>query len=205
MKVCNKCKEEKQFEFFPKDVKGKNGLCSICKTCTYKRQKEWVSKNKDKVNLKAQRYRLKNPDKIKTEREKNKEYYKKWRKDNLKNRCIYEKLLRDNNKLYKFKCSTRSLIGKYFKKRNQIKPQKTESILGCSIEFFKIYISKQFTKGMTFDNHGEWHLDHIIPMATAKTQEDVIRLNHYTNFQPLWAEENLKKSTKIITKQLVLI
>jgi hypothetical protein len=58
---------------------------------------------------------------------------------------------------------------------------------------------------MSLDNHGKWHLDHIIPLATATTEEDVIRLNHYTNFQPLWADDNLKKSNKIIEQQLQLL
>lgn len=51
---------------------------------------------------------------------------------------------------------------------------------------------------MTFENHGEWHLDHIIPLASAINEEDIIKLNHYTNFQPLWSKENLKKGSKII-------
>jgi hypothetical protein len=51
---------------------------------------------------------------------------------------------------------------------------------------------------MTLENYGEWHLDHIIPLATATTREDVVRLNHYTNFQPLWAKDNLSKGAKII-------
>ena len=46
---------------------------------------------------------------------------------------------------------------------------------------------------MTWENRSEWHVDHIIPLATAKTEEDVYRLNHYTNLQPLWAHENIRK------------
>ena len=49
---------------------------------------------------------------------------------------------------------------------------------------------------MSWENQGKWHLDHIIPISSAKTEEDVIRLNHYTNFQPLWAEDNFKKGKK---------
>ena len=65
-------------------------------------------------------------------------------------------------------------------------------------DFFRNYIQKQFTEGMTFENYGSWHLDHIKPLALAKSEEDVILLNHYTNFQPLWAEDNLKKGSKIL-------
>ena len=51
---------------------------------------------------------------------------------------------------------------------------------------------------MTLENHGEWHIDHIIPLATANTYEEVIKLNHYTNLQPLWAKDNLSKGSKIL-------
>ena len=52
--------------------------------------------------------------------------------------------------------------------------------------------------GMSWANRGEWHIDHIIPLSSAKTEEDVIRLNHYTNFRPLWKEDNQIKSNKIM-------
>ena len=73
-------------------------------------------------------------------------------------------------------------------------------------EEYAKHLSKQFYnhpktgEKMTFDNHGlhGWHLDHIIPLSTAKTEEDIIKLCHYTNLQPLWAEENLSKGNKIL-------
>jgi len=96
--------------------------------------------------------------------------------------------------------------GAFKRGTNQFRKEaKTEKILGCTIEEFRLYIESQFTKRMTLENHGEWHLDHILPLATAKTKEDIIRLNHYTNFQPLWAKDNILKSNKIIEKQLVLL
>ena len=143
--------------------------------------------NKERISKREKKYRDNNKEKL---AKKNKTYIS----DRLK-----------NDSIFKFKQNTRMLIITSFKRRKHKKTSKTADILGCSLEFFQTYISNQFTKGMTLENHGKWHLDHIVPMATAKTQEDVIRLNHYTNFQPLWAVENLKKSTKIITKQLVLI
>ena len=54
---------------------------------------------------------------------------------------------------------------------------------------------------MTWENHGKWHIDHIIPLATAKTEKQVLKLNNYKNLRPLWAEDNLKKKAKI-NKQL---
>ena len=50
---------------------------------------------------------------------------------------------------------------------------------------------------MSFDNYGKWHLDHIYPVSLANTEEEIIKLNHYTNFQPLWAEENIRKRNRL--------
>ena len=77
------------------------------------------------------------------------------------------------------------------------KNTKTNIILGCSYEQFIIHLENQFTDGMQWDNYGEWHIDHIIPLATALTESDIITLNYYTNLQPLWATDNLAKSDKL--------
>lgn len=77
------------------------------------------------------------------------------------------------------------------------KKSRSQEILGCSWDDFKRHIELQFLPGMSWDKLGEIHLDHIIPMATAKTEEDVIRLNHFTNLRPIWAKDNLRKSDTI--------
>ena len=71
-------------------------------------------------------------------------------------------------------------------------------LLGCSYEEVREHLSKQFTEGMSWDNYGEWHIDHIIPLASATTEEEVLKLYHYTNLQPLWAKDNLSKGCKIL-------
>ncbi len=70
--------------------------------------------------------------------------------------------------------------------------------MGCSPELLKEYLEKQFVDGMCWDNRNEWHIDHIIPLSLAKTEEEIYKLCHYTNLQPLWAEDNLRKSNKIL-------
>ena len=73
-------------------------------------------------------------------------------------------------------------------------------MIGCTPEFLKEYLEKQFKSGMTWKNHSlkGWHIDHIIPLNSAKTPEVVEKLMHYTNLQPMWAEDNIKKSNKIL-------
>ncbi len=117
------------------------------------------------------------------------------------NRKMTNKWMKEKRKtcnVYRFKSNVRNLIYSSFKRgTNQFrKTAKTETILGCSIEEFRIYIESKFTYGMTLENYGEWHLDHIKPLALAKSKEDIVLLNHYTNFQPLWASDNISKGAK---------
>lgn len=87
-------------------------------------------------------------------------------------------------------------------KKKFCKDGSTEKILGCNYEFFIQYIEAQFISGMTWNNI---HIDHIRPMAVAKTEQEVYDLNHYTNLQPLFIKDNLAKNDRLITKQLRLI
>ena len=111
------------------------------------------------------------------------------------------KLRRATDPVYNFTMRVRCNISSSFSracKGNFKKQESSISILGCSFEFFLSHIASQFTEGMTLENYGQWHLDHIVPLATATTREDIVRLNHYTNFQPLWAKDNLSKGAKLI-------
>jgi hypothetical protein len=225
MKVCSKCKIEKTLESFFNKM-------NQCKNCFKEQKKQYRSGIRDILLKKSKKYYLDNKDSISEYRkkvykenktivlksnklyrlankEKIKEYNKQYRIKNKEKLAEKNKLYQQNRTkndcIYRFKRNVQSLIRCSFKRTNYHKNSKTVDILGCGIEDFKSYIQSKFKKGMSFDNSGKWHLDHIIPLATANTEEDVIRLNHYTNFQPLWAEENLKKSNKIIEKQLQLL
>jgi hypothetical protein len=109
-------------------------------------------------------------------------------------------LMRDNRKsdpLLRFKDRARNNINFALKNPNNKKPKKAESFLSCSASFFKSHISSQFLEGMSFSNYGEWQIDHKIPLAVAKTENDVLLLCHYTNLRPLWAKDNLIKGKKM--------
>ena len=76
------------------------------------------------------------------------------------------------------------------------KKTKTYCILGCSFEEFKTHIEHQFKDGMSWENYGKWEYDHITPVSWAITEDEIVKLNHYSNLQPLWREENIAKSNK---------
>ena len=213
MKTCTKCKELKELKEFHKDKKNKDGLCYKCKSCFKKyreknkeklkeKRKEYREKNKEKIKKKAKVYRENNKEKLIQYRQNNKEklneYHKEWFQNNKEKINEYYKIKKQANSLFKLRCNIASLICSCFKKQGYTKQSKTYKILGCTYEEFKIHLENQFTDGMTWENQGEWHLDHIYPVSLAKDEEELIKLNHYTNFQPLWAEDNLKKSNKII-------
>ena len=91
----------------------------------------------------------------------------------------------------------RQLIRHSFKRRGYSKNTKTIEVLGESWDVVKLHFEKLFKENMSWDNYGEWEIDHIIPISTGKTIEDVIKLCHYSNLQPLWKKENNIKGSNI--------
>jgi hypothetical protein len=112
---------------------------------------------------------------------------------------IVRKKRRKNDPLFTLIGRIRSRLNQSLRTNGYTKRSKTQEIIGCSWEFLKGYIERQFVDGMTWENRSEWHIDHIIPISSAKTEEDVIKLSHYTNLRPLWAADNLRKSNKLET------
>jgi hypothetical protein len=105
----------------------------------------------------------------------------------------------NNNPLFALKKRLRTLIRGSFRKSGYTNfKARTEEIVGISFNEFKVYMESKFVNGMNWENRSEWHIDHIIPLSSAKSEQELIALSHYTNLQPLWAMDNLKKSNKIL-------
>ena len=154
--------------------------------------KKYYKNNTEKVrNLNKNWYNL--------NKEKHKENNKIWTEKNItKIREYYNNRIKEQRKtdpLKKLIFNVRTRI--YSVLRNKTKT--SFEIVGCSPEFLKEYIEKQFTEDMSWELMGQHiHIDHIIPLSSANTEEEIYKLCHYTNLQPLWAEDNLKKSNKIL-------
>lgn len=191
LNTCFDCKQSLPISEFGNNKSNKNGLQRSCKTCKSERDKKYREDPRFRQRILNQ----KKEDfyKIKKDPEKWGEYLKK-QKETRDYRSEYLRMR--NNPIRRSKDAIRKLIITSLKVRNITKSKirmNTEEIIGCDLISFKQHIESQFTEGMTWLNHGKWHLDHIIPMDAAKTVDEVIKLNHWTNFQPLWSDDNYNK------------
>lgn len=148
------------------------------------RQINYYNDNKEKIS----NYYYNNLDEMKEKSKKS--YYKNKNKEsNIKRKREYYRNRYNNDYNFKLKKIIRRIINSSLNKKGN----KTINIIGCSFEDFKQYIESKFEPWMNWDNHGlyngelnyGWDLDHIIPISSAKTEEELYKLNHYTNFQPL--------------------
>lgn len=190
-KKCSKCKVEKEVCEFRKSSKMKSGYQSECKLCAKLR----YHLNREENLLKKKIYTLKN-------KEKKSEYDKKYRLINKdkKNEYIrnYRKKRRLNDPIFRITESMRSRLKNFLKTKNIQSYNNTFTIVGCDPKQLKEFLENKFVDGMSWDNYGKWHIDHIIPISSAVNDNDVYNLCHYTNLQPLWSEDNIKKSNKLI-------
>ena len=154
-------------------------------------QKKYRENNKDTMTEYNKKYYLENSEKIKE----NVSKYKLNNKDKINQNVSLKK---KNDPLFALRNSISKSILKSIKISGHTKKNKTTEILGCNIREFKIYIESKFENWMTWKNRGlyngefnyGWDIDHIIPLSSANSEEEIIRLNHYTNLQPLCSKIN---------------
>jgi hypothetical protein len=184
VKVCGICKVKKPFTEFYKRSLSKDGLQSSCKKCRLELAKKYY--NKEKKIQSVYKWRNENRDRFNS-------YTRE-----------YKKTKRAKDPFFKLRQTLSNRTTTAFKLKNWSKYSKTQEMLGADYKTVVKHIESRFKKGMTWGNQGEWHIDHIIPLASAKTEQQLIELCHYTNLQPLWAEENMSKGNKIIACRINL-
>lgn len=181
-KVCIDCKEA---------TTNFNKKQSRCKKCQSEYKANYYVKNKKHINAKSSEWRENNP-------ERNKELKRKWeiKPENKKAKLEYLKQHKINNPNYRIICNMRRRLGHVMAGK---KPAKTMELLGCTAEQLKTHLESLFKPEMVWENYGQWHVDHIIPLSSFDLLDEVqvkIACN-FKNLQPLWAKENLVKSNKI--------
>lgn len=227
MRICNFCHIEKKDDCF----RGNNKKCRSCEHQSRREylKKYWKEhpeqrnrivkkskkKNADKRKLWATEYRNKNKDRINALNKESKQRnsirvkatakrYKAtnrvrvntYMKDYFRRRSNVDELFRLSARIRKRTCAA-------FKNSGYKKKGPTEQLLGAPFIVVRNHIESLLTDGMTMEKIGmEIHIDHVIPLASAKTEQELIDLCHYTNLQPLWALDNIKKGAKIISKSI---
>lgn len=183
-KICTNCKQEKLLDDFYKRSMVPDGHCGECKGCSKQRNKH-THRN----------YYLANKEKI---LKRNIKYRKTFKESYNKNRNSQLKERRKTDVAFKLAHNLRKRMGNAIK-RNQ-KMGSAVADLGCTILQFKQYIESKFQEGMSLANYGKWHLDHIRPLASFNltNRDEFLKAAHYSNYQPLWAYDNLKKGASLI-------
>jgi len=199
MKECISCNVEKEITNFYTQQSNKDKLMKKCKKCfnsglsvsSKEYHKQYDKKYKDKYKKNIEEY-------AKNYRNNNKEYYKEYAK---KYNNIYQKNKKQKDILYKIGSNIRTRISQTI--NGYSKSKSTLQILGLNnFTEFKQHIESKFQNGMNWDNYGfgvnKWVVDHIIPISSALNEDEIYKLNYYTNLQPLWWRENIIKSDKIV-------
>ena len=174
--------------------------------------KEYRLKNAEKVKARLKEYRLQNTEKIKAQIKEyyaqnaekinayNKAYFKEYYLQNADKinaqKNEYCRQRRQKDPLYRAILNLRGRIRGYCHSIRLKKNFTTMEAIGLTAQEFKKHFEGLFQEGMTWDNYGIWHVDHIKPISLATNQQEVFELNHYTNLQPLWGKDNLKKGNK---------
>lgn len=229
-KKCNKCLLDLDKSMFTKNSNTKDGLMTRCKSCIkeFNEKNKEKKKEYDKIYSQKNKEKLKEQRKIyyPTIKERYKDYFKEYNqlnsetlknkkreydKANIEKKKEYFINRRKTNPIYNLSCFYRSMLNNAFRQKGYVKNEKCLTILGCTFEEFKLYIESKFEDWMTWENKGNpkdgvleinktWDIDHIIPLSSAKTENDITNLNHYTNLQPLcsYTNRNIKKDKQWI-------
>lgn len=206
VKKCNDKRKNKNKEYYKEHKE------------EYKRKSQkYYDDNKEKIKEKNREYYYNNKEKALKQKKKyysinkeiclarnknycnnNKEKIKSYNKNYNVIRNLKKKERIKIDPLYDLKIKIRKLIWKSFRSKKLNKNKKTIEILGCSFCDFKVYLENKFEPWMNWNNRGlyngefgyGWDIDHIIPLSSAKTEEDIIKLNHFSNLQPLCSKTN---------------
>jgi hypothetical protein len=189
-KKCNICEISKPTEEFNKSSQHKSGVRNYCRECQKNISKKYSEKLGEELKIKKKKWKDENFDKVIESRKKT---YLKHGKRISKEK--YERI-KSNPKEY-LKILMRRRIRGIFESKNSTKKLPTETIVGCTFSELVSHLESMFKDGMCWENQGKWHIDHIIPLSSAKNEQEIYNLCHYKNLQPLWAKDNLKKGKKI--------
>ena len=214
-RMCEEEKDIKDFGTFHKNKDGLNNFCKCCisikskkyreankdKIITYRKSKSELTKEYNKQYYENNKVKVNNYNKEYYENNKvalnnqKKEYYKNnkhWLKIKQKewsdnNRALINKSVKNHYKKYPHKKAWRGVLTNSLRRMNKLKEGHTIDLLGYSVIDLKTHLESLFTDGMSWDNYGEWHIDHIKPVVSFDSETPINIVNALSNLQPLWA------------------
>ena len=205
-KKCSICSEIKDLEEFYYR-KENNKYRNECKACLLERQapkaKIYRDTHKEHYSQYAKDYRKNNRDTIiKKQKEYNESHFaerRQYRLNHLEDIRQYYHTRKEEDILYKFVIQTRNCIRESIKRKGYSKKSKTFDIVGCDFDVLMKHLKKTFKDNYGYDWDGQEnvHIDHIVPLATATNEEEVLKLCHYTNLQLLKPKDNMSKQDKL--------
>ena len=174
-KECSKCGEEKPVSDFHRKSSSPDGLVGQCKPCRKSYGAERYKRRRSEAIAWQRAYTERNADAVRSYN------------------TSYMRRRRQEDELFRLKSNLRSL----FHGATSRWPKKSSvwRLVGCSPEKLRDWLEMHFAEGMSWENRSEWHIDHIRPIASFEDPADPACW-HWSNLQPLWADDNLKKSDK---------
>jgi len=176
--ICHTCQIEKPVSAFHKNKMHFSGLSIVCKECRVEKSKNHYEKYKEKIAERVKGYNKNNKEKINATR-------RAYQTRKMKEDPLYVLSRRLRNRLYY------AMKKKFWKKDT-----KFFDYIGCSLEELKTHIETQFLSGMSWELRN-FDIDHIVPLVSAKTEEEMYKLCHYTNLKPMWPIDNRSKGAKL--------
>jgi hypothetical protein len=223
LQVCTNCKRALPRDSFWADKRVVRGTVPQCKECMGARYKGWAKKNPEVRKKTTREWFDRNKAKTKA---RNRKYYeankerlakhnKKYREENREaiseRRCAryqqnreviiakvgaYTKRRRKEDPVFRARANLRTRLTEVLRGRRKV--AKTMELVGCTLAELKAHLELLFAPGMSWDNYGQWHIDHIMPCAMFDLLDPAQQREcfHYTNLQPLWAKDNIRKSDR---------
>lgn len=183
IKFCPTCNNTKESNLFDRDKRKEDGLAWECKECRSIRNKKMYELNKE------------------VRKKKSNEYWRNNKEKANKSRMMYQNKREKTDILYRLARRLRNRLYYALKRASWKKGVKFNDYIGCSLEELKTHLEAKFTDGMSWENwglgDGFWAIDHIIPLVSAKTEDEMTALCHFTNLQPMWCLDNIRKGGKV--------
>lgn len=203
MRICLKCRHKKSFQEFTQTKNGREYFHSRCHECLVKTSlrcfkceeiKPISSFHKNKDLKRGYQHKCKACRGFGHLENQGTTFFAR----NKEEIYAQRKARRESDPFFKLSSALRSRLWKALKSNKWFKNSNFSKYIGCNKETLISHIESQFKPGMNWQNHSHsgWHIDHIVPLSHATSAEELYKLSHYSNLQPLWASENMAKKKK---------